>query len=71
MFDGSFNISDTQQSRNLESEKAVAITRLYEGKLSLENWPYDVILESGTTSYTLLRNSTNYTATYYNTSSQA
>ena len=31
---------------------------LYEEERSLGNWSYDVILESGTTSHTLLRNST-------------
>ena len=45
---------DERHSRNLQNEKTV-VEKIYcmKRKCSLEKWSYDVIFESGTTSYIL------------------
>ena len=59
MFDGisNYRTSSSNHATSI-SERLLRQLLLYEEERSLGNWSYDVILESGTTSYTLLRNST-------------
>ena len=66
-FDGNFRHMDMSINHHATSIRKAVATFYYcmKRKRSLGNWSYDVILESGTTSYTLLRNSSNLRRYFY------